>query len=856
MRLFSWFILRRMRREPLRSATTIAGVALGVAVIVAIQLTNASSFAGFETALNTISGRATLEIVGTGVGVTESAIAPLTWLRDYGQMAPVIEGDVVYRTSNGATTLRVLGVDMLRESAFRDYSLAESSALPDTEAAGRDLMTMLTEPGAVMVAEKFARAEGLTVGGIINVVAGDRAVPLTIRGLLREEGPARALDGHFLLLDIAAAQDLVGRPEHITRLDVRLDSSAAIDAAERAIAERLPPGLTVQRPAQRGRQVEQMLAAFHLNLTALSYVALLVGLFLVYNTISVAVLSRREEIGALRAIGVTRGAIRALFLGEALVLALAGCTVGLGLGRVLADGAVALTATTVTALYIAAAAAPPSLEWHHVLLAFGVGVPLSLLAALVPAQEAARVPPASALRDTDAAARRARVPWRSAAVAVVLLAAGAALSAAPPIHGLPLLGYASALTTVFGTACLVPLVLFVGARTALGPARRFLKVEDWLAVTNVASAIPRLSISVAALAVSLSMMVAIAIMIGSFRETVVYWVGQTLQADLFIGPGTRGPRGNTTLSDELVDLVRQDSQVVAVDRLRTTEVPYDGTVIRVGGSDFRVMLDHGNLMFKAPADARRAMRTSIGSDAVVVSESFALKHDADVGATITLPTAIGPHAFHIAAIYYDYSSDRGVVMMDRERFAPLYQDAGVNGISVYLSDGANAEQAADRLRASIGDRFHVLINTNRDLRGEVLRIFDSTFAITYALELVAIIVAVLGVAGTLVTLVLERERDLTILRLIGTGAASVRRMVVGEAMLIGLASQVVGLGMGFLLSLLIIFVINVQSFGWTIQFHLPIAFLAQASLALVGATGIAGLYPARRAAHLTLRRDE
>ena len=857
MRLFSWFIVRRLLHEPLRSVTTLLGIALGVAVVVAIQLTNASSLRGFEAALNTVSGRASLEVLAPGLGVDETVLGGLGWLSDYGAVTPVVEGEIVIRRADRPPeTLRVLGVDILRDRSFRDYQLTASPGIGEAPTS-RELLSLLLDPSAAIFTEKFAAPLDIAVGSRVEVQVNDRVEALTVTALLKDEGSARVLDGHFVLMDIAAAQRVLSRFGRLDRIEIRLSESGSIDAAETAIGQRLPAGLRVQRPAQRGREVENMLAAFHLNLTALSYVALLVGLFLVYNTVSVAVLSRREEIGILRALGVTRGQVRLLFLGEAATLASLGCAAGVVIGRLFADATVALTATTVSALYIATAAAPPALDWRIVMLAFATGVPLSLLAALVPAQEAAGVPPIAAIRNAEQLDARSSFPLRRLLAPVALLAAGWWLATLPAVNNLPIFGYVSAVAIVFGASMLVPAALVFAARFLEGPVRRLLRVEDWLAVTNLAAAVPRLSISVAALAVSLSMMTAIAVMIGSFRETVVYWVSQTLQADLFISPGSRGPGDvDDTLSPEVVGRVTGHDSVLAVDRFRLIDVPYDGSRVRVGAGEFEVLLSHGSLLFKAPADGRAAMRTALGRDAVVASESFTIKHRAEVGDRISIPTPAGERSFEIAAVYYDYSNDRGVLMMDRQTFERHFGSAPPGGLTVYLKDGQDPELARQALLATIGSEHRVFINTNASLRREVLRIFDSTFAITYALELIAIVVAILGVSGTLLTLILERQHDLTTLRLVGAGRAQVRRMVVGEAILIGAVSQALGIAVGMALSLLLIYVVNVQSFGWTIQFHLPVAFLLQSSLLMIVATACAGLYPARRAVQLTVRQAE
>jgi putative ABC transport system permease protein len=440
VKLFRWFILRRLGQEPLRTATTTIGVALGVAIVVAIRLTNASSLRGFETALNAVAGRASLEVVGSGVGIDETIVPDLAWLRDYGDVTPVIEGDLALAdATRPRETLRVLGIDILRDRSFRDYTLTDAAAL-----SNHQLLSRLFAPSSAILAEKFAVPRGLSVGSPLDVIAGDRVVTLVVRGLLTDDGPARVLDGLFVLMDIAGAQELLDRLGRIDRLEIRLDAPDLLAVAEREIAARLPAGLAVERPARRGQQVEQMLSAFHLNLTALSYIALVVGLFLVYNTISVAVLSRRDEIGVLRALGVRRGRVRGLFLAEAATLALAGCALGIVIGRLLAHGAVALTATTVATLYIRTAAAPPALDWPTILLAFAIGVPLSLVAAAVPAQEASRVPPTAAIRGADQVDTRVTLPRRHWVMALSLLTLGAWCASRPALNGLPIFGYASA----------------------------------------------------------------------------------------------------------------------------------------------------------------------------------------------------------------------------------------------------------------------------------------------------------------------------------------------------------------------------------------------------------------------------
>jgi putative ABC transport system permease protein len=870
-RLFSEFILRPLLQERARTSTTALGIALGVGVVLAIQLTNQSSIRGFETALETVAGKAAVEIVGPA-GIDETVLPNLFWLREFGNVSPVIDGEMALvqgaaRSTRREEALRVLGVDILRDLTLRDYMIG-AAATPDGalvptadgDITPQQFLELLTSPRSIVITEKLATRRGYALGSEIQLMAGDRVNTYVVRGLLRDEGPARVMDGSFVLMDIAAAQLAFDRLGRIDRIDVQLPGSpdtAAIDAAVAAIGARLPTGLSAQRPARRGQQVERMLAAFHTNLTAMSWVALVVGLFLVYNTVTISVIARRHEIGTLRALGVTRRQVLVLFLGEAAVLGLAGTIIGIILGRALSEFAVDLTRATVSTLYIATAAGSPQLTWPLVALAFAVGFPLSLVAAWLPAREASLVAPTAAMRGHDQLISRMRLRPTALLVPVVVLAVGGGLALLGPINGLPVFGYLASFVTIIGASLGVPAVVFGLARLLRSPLRRLLGVEGLLAHANLSAAIPRLSISIAALAVALSMTVAVVIMIGSFRDTVVYWVGQTLQADLFIGPGMRPTVGAAqTLSPSVIAAVRAHPDIEAVDSARNMDFVYRGNLVVLGAGDFEVIRSRGSLLFKEAADGGDALGQAVNAEAIIVSEAFANKYDAAPGDVLTLDTPAGLREFPVSAVYYDYAVERGVIIMDHRTLTKYFGEVPPSGLAAYLEAGADPETVRREILDSLDDGHRAFIYTNRALRAEVLRIFDSTFAITYALEIIAVIVAMLGVAATLFTLVVERERELTMLRLVGALRSQVRRAVVIEAALIGGVSQAIGLGVGFALALILVYVINVQSFGWTIQFRIPAAFLAQISVAVIVATALAGLYPARRAAQLVLTHDE
>ena len=853
--LLGAFIARNLRQQPLRSVATIASLAVGVAVVVAIQLANVSSVRGFSTALDALAGRTSLELTVPG-GLDETRLTDLGWLREYGLVSPVIDADVLLEvTAAGEAPIReavrLLGVDILRDRPFRDYPLIDGDTPRLMTTQG--FLDLLTDPHSVILTRRFTARHGLRVGDQVGLVVGERSVSLRVTGILGDEGPASVLDGGLVLMDIAAAQWAVGRLGRLDRVDVRLADGIDIARAEQEIAARVPAGIVVRRPSSRGAEVERMLRAFQFNLTALSLIALIVGLFLVYNTVSVSVITRRSEIGMLRTLGVTRRAVVGLFLGEGGAFALLGCALGAPLGWLLAHGAVRLTSSTVSQFWIVSSATVPPLEPPLVALAFAVGLPLALAAAAAPALEAARLTPLAAVRGDGDLDARARLPWRSVAGPLALFAAGAWLAAQGPVGGLPVFGMLAALAVVLGAGMAMPAVLF-GFRRSCGAAMaRWLRVEGRLAHANLGSAIPRLSISVAALAVSLAMMAAIAIMVGSFRETVVYWIGQTLQADLFVSTARGSPaaeRGGISAATEAV--IAGHPAVEAIDGFMGLDVSYGGSTITVGAGRFATRLERGGLQFKDPVDGTAAMGSAIGRDRVVVSEAFSLKYEAGAGDEIQLPTPAGPTPFEVAAVYFDYSSDRGLVVMDAGTFDRHFGPERPSGLTVYLAAGTDPETVRDELNAALGPERRLFITTNAALRATVLRIFDATFAITYALEVIAIGVSLFGMAATLLTLVLERRREIAMLRLVGADSRQLRRLIVIEAGVLGALTQAVGLVVGLALSLILIYVINVQSFGWTIQFHLPVGFLAQATVAIVAAAALAGLYPARLAARFAL----
>lgn len=865
--------LRALRRHPPRAALTLAGVAIGVSAFLAIRLANQGTLAGFRNTFDAVAGRAALEVTARGEPFDERLFARVRGVPGVRLAAPLLQVLAAAMPDSGASAsqgargerpkkspqgpgpdspqgvpLLVLGIDILSERAFRDYAFVESRpAREDTEEALRRLLA----PDVLFLTDRFAARHGLKVGDALLVEGPAGPRRLAVRGLLRSAGsgrasPASALDGSVALMDIAAAQGAFGRIGQLDRVDVLPEAGEDLDALAERIRAVLPGDLTVARPARRSRQSERLLAAFQLNLTVLSYIAFLVGIFIIYNAMSITVVRRRQEWGVLRSLGVSSRRVGLLVLAEAALLGLAGAAVGILLGAVLGRGALEAVSRTVGSLFVPVGATEVRLTRAEVLLGLGAGTASALLSSLVPAWAAARMSVRESIARGGVTAVRHMRTGLTAALGLALLAASAVLTRPGPVRGVPLFGYLAALCVILGTSLLAPwaIRLFTaGCRLARARTRRAEAV-----LVDLTRSSGKNSVAVASLAVAVAMLVSVSVMVASFRATLETWIGDSLRADLYVSPAVRFIGNQTAvLPQDAPEKAARTEGVLAVDALRARRITFREWPILLRAGDLQVVRDHGGLTFLG-GERRAVLNRAAKNGEALVSEVFSNRFGLGRGDRFILPTAGGPREFRIAGVLYDYSTEGGLVVMDREVYRRLWKDDRVSTLAVYLKPGADPERAKDALASALGPRSGAAVFENRRLRRHVLQVFDQTFAITYALEGIALVVAVLGVLKALLTNVLERTREIGLLRAIGFDRGQVFRWVVGEAAAMAFLANVLGFLAGGVLAWILIFVVNKQSFGWTIEPHWPPGWVAgYFVLTLVAAAGAAA-WPARVAA--------
>ncbi len=853
-------MVRPLLTEPVRTSLTVLAIALGVAVVLAIDLAGFAAAGSFRSSIETLAGNNDFEIVAAG-GVPEDVVGKLAQLPYSLRISARIED---YAAIDGKRTVPLLGLDLVAEGQNHS-DVASSFPLENPGEA----LKYLSDEDSVWVGESL----GYHAGDRIPLLINDRMHDYIVRGAFPDDGGNAAA----IVMDLAAAQHALGRLGHVDRILVKvpekddggsthvasaaeweqrirgvgLGDPAASHAAS-ASAAILPEGISL-RPAGTGTdENRKMLAAFRWNLKLLSYIALVVGAFLIYNTISVSVVRRRAEIGIVRALGASRATVLTAFIGEAASLGLIGALIGLPLGRVMASGAVKLMSATVDALYVSSRPGTIALGPYSVALALIVGVGVAVASAYAPAREASLVAPVEAMARgrREYAARVHRL--RDLAIAIVFALGAFAASRAPAVEGKPLFGYLATLLVIAASALAIPAVVDLTTRILTPALGAILGVEASLASQSLSASLRRTSVLVGALSTAIAMMTAVGIMVGSFRETVWLWMNDEVPADLYIrAAGVPAADRHPSLTPELADKIEHLPGVAAIDQLRDYEISYEGMPAGLASVELDARRTYHKANFLSGRPTSDVLAELRAPDAIVVSEPFSNKHHVKRGDSITLSLGTGKAAFRVIDIFYDYSSERGTVVMNRVTALKYLPDPAPSSLAIYLSPEASLTQVRREVDdAANAGNHRILVFSNRDIRTQALIIFDRTFAITYALEAVAVIVAVIGVAGALLAVVIDRRRELGLLRFLGAASWQIRKLILVEAGLLGFLATMAGVVQGFALSLILIFVINKQSFGWTIRFHWPVAILLGALCLVYVATVLAGLYPANVAIRL------
>lgn len=828
--------IRYMARHPWLIGLSVLGVALGVALVVSIDLANESARRAFSLSSERVTGKATHQIVASTTDLDESVYRDLRIKHGIRDAAPVVAGHVrIAKEPN--RTLQILGVDALAEGPFRTYT---------DQDAGVDLGTFMAQPNTCVIAEETAQALSVALGDTLSVVAGGQSVVLTLAGVLQsdDERSAQAM-ADLMVVDIATAQALFRMPGRISHIDLLIPDDNNGDALQQRIESVLPGGVQLTRSSARSSTVAQMTRAFELNLTALSMLALIVGMFLVYNTMTFSVVQRRWLIGRLRTIGVTRKEIFRSILGEAVIIAIMGTVIGLLLGILLGRSLVQLVTQTINDLYYVLSVRDIAIGPFTLLKGIALGIGATLLATIAPAREATASSPGTVLRRSLEETRfRSRLSMLVRA-GLVLAAIGTLLLLLPTRS--IVISYGALFLILVGYALLIPMLVDKSAAIVRPMLASLFGMTGRMAAGGIRTSLSRTSVAIAALMVAISATIGVGVMVSSFRQTVTVWLDQSLQADLYVSAPTLTMRRiDARLDDDLVDsMLASDVVTQSSTGFQTQAQSPFGPIDLVAFNLAPPSL--ASFSFKE-GDAEQIWPAFQEAESIIISEPLSYKYDLHAGDQLIFDTMNGERPFEIAGVYFDYGSDLGTALISREAFEQNFGKAGTSTLALYIRDDLEPAAAISQLRTLVADDQEVMIRANQTLRSLSMDVFDRTFTITNVLRLLAIGVAFIGILSAFMALQLERAKELAVLRATGVTPGQLWRYVTLQSGLMGVFAGIFALPLGLILAGVLIFVINKRSFGWTMQVEVAPEILIQALILALVAALLAAIYPARQMA--------
>ena len=789
-----------------RALLATLGIALGVALGFAVHLINRAAVDELAAAVRLVSGEADLEVRGGRGGFPEALYAELARLPGVAAASPVLELEA--GVAGAERAIRVVGIDALRAARLQP-------ALLGIEPGRR---FALLEPDKAFLTPQAARVLDLGEGDRLRLVVGLRTIELVVEGVL----PAGVLPGVAVLTDLATAQWRLERLGELNRVDLRLAPGADPEAMRARIAVRLPPGVHVVSVDAEAARSANPSRAYRVNLNVLAMVALFTGGFLVFSAQALEIARRRGEHALLRVLGLERGGLARLVLAEGAAVGLVGSVLGLALGSALAHVAVRFAGADLGAGMFRGVTPELGFPPGVALLYATLGVSVALAGALLPALDAARVPPAQALKAGDEARMLGGAPfiWPG----LLLLAAGVALAQLGPIRGIPVFGYLAIACLLVGGIALVPRL----SRAVLGALPLPRQVPLALALAQLRGAPGQAIVSLAAIVASFALMVAMAIMVASFRQSVDHWLDHVLPADLYFRTTHAGETGY--LEPGFEERVRAMPQVARAEFLRSARVTLDAS--RQAISLLARELPPAGAQALLPLVGERYAPQEGDPPPIWVSEAVAELYGFAAGRRVELPIAGARHAFVVAGVWRDYARQHGAIVLERAVYAKLSGDARVNDAALWLAPGAGVDETVAALRALPGGA-QIDLGEPGEIRKLSLRIFDRSFAVTYALEAVAVLVGLFGLSSSLGAIVLARRREFGMLRHLGMTRSQIGAMLAAEGGLLALLGALAGLAVGGAISLVLVFVVNRQSFNWTMDLHPPYAVLALLATVIV-----------------------
>lgn len=839
-----WLItFKQWRAHRLRVALTTLGIALGVAVFFAIRTGNATLLDSLRATVEKLAGKATLQVSAGEAGFSEKVLDTVRATPGVQLAEPIIE-TVVQTSFTDEGSLLVLGVDTTGDHELRDYQFDR------TQTQISDPLVFLAQPNSILLSRSFADRHGLKVGDKMTIFASDGKKEFSVQGTFKPVGVGEVFGGNVAVMDIYSAQVVFHRGRKFDRIDLMNAAGVPVETVQQRLRAQLPPGVEVDRPEVRGQALENAVTAMRVGILITSFVALLVGVYIIFNSFTIAVNQRWKEIGILRAVGVEQGNVNRMFLGEALLMGVIGSLIGIAGGFILASAANRVMRGMVAAVYgVVASAAPAKLHWDQCAIAFALGVTTSVIGAWFPARGAACLEPAMALHNIEARHRESVLGWKRMGGGLLMILIGSACVLwTPRRFGLPIQFVFATIVLLGLTVVLPKLVLW--AAQAMRPAMNWLGgSEGALAVDAMIQTPRRCAATVGALMVGLMFVFSTTSYIQSYRRMLDRWMNQVLNADIFVATSAMLRSTSYHFTEDLSKQIAALPGVSHVENVRFTAIPYRGDTAALIAIEMDGFLARSQSAIEG-ADSRTIHDQLAQGRGVLVSRNFALRFNSGVGDRLTLESPTGPLEMPIVGFLDDYRSEKGTIFMDRALYKKFWGDDAVDFVNVDLNSGVDQVAMKAQIEKLTAGSFHAFVYTNSEFKRWISSLVDQFFTLNYMQLVVAVAIAILGIVNTLLISVSERRREIGIVRAIGGLRAQIRKLVLLEAVAVAVVGVFVGSIAGVLNTLFMSHAVSVVLVGYTVPFYFPWEFVLLSVPVVTAISLAAGWWPARKAARM------
>jgi putative ABC transport system permease protein len=823
VKLVQRIVLRSVKEERFLTLLSVLGVALGIGLFMGVNVAANRAQQSFETNMRGLAPAFTYEVVdSSGIDFPEQVYKPVKAIA--GKVLPVLTVNAYVPDADDM--MEINGIYTVKALAFLDASSNGKTGIED----------FFRDRDGVLLTRRFAGAHHIKQGDTLRAIVYSREYRLRIAGVL----DAPLLPGNRVFMDLGNFQEYFGKTGFLTRIDI-----AAGEKTAEEIGRILPRGLAIEKKQRVLESQRSLINSFRSNLRFVTFLSVLVGVFLLYNTVFISVVKRRKEIGILRGLGMDRKTVVALFSAQGMVLGFAGSLLGIVFGQVCAWFSILAMEKTITRFYAASYVSDFLITWQDALRTVLLGLGVSLLASIVPALESARIRPnESSQEGTVEKAYRGRQRIFSVIGALVILCGGAIsyIDFRFVPFDFPWLSYAGIVLLILGCTFNAPAYLGACLKALKRPLSAVFKTEARIAVGDTGGNRYRFSLALMSVAVSSALIVATVSSVHSFKTSFIEWINTYITADIYIKPASCASNFCFhPLPEEVVRSIEGLSGVEKVGRFRALLVDFQGQKVVAGFGNSSSLWQYRPRI--SEGEKERLQRLARYPE-LSVSDYLAGKYRLKKGDLVELTTPKGRAAFTVNNASISYSTMSGFLYLDRRWLKEYWGLDDATQLSVYLVKGWDAGRFKLEVEKELGGKYALEITDNAELRRDILGIFDKSFALTYTIELIAIVISLIGVVNALLILVFEKKREIAVLRYLGASWRQIRNVMALSAGILGASGTVLGAVMGWAISIVITHVINKISFGWEVALRAPLFPLAVLMLLLIITTTAAGLLPA------------